>query len=311
MNRTVDDLRRDGYEAVFIAAGAQRSKRIGIPGELEDLEGFDYGLRFLEDVQLGREVQVGRRVAMIGGGNVALDAARTCLRLGGVEVRVLYRRSREEMPVTEVEYEQARDEGVEVDFLVTPTRVMSRDWKVAGLECVRMTLGESDASGRRTPTPLSGSEFSVEADMVIVAVGQSPDATFLSQGSILERTSSETLVVDENTLATNVSGVFAGGDFVTGPGMVIDAIAAGRRAAVAIEKYLAGDSSPVEFFDRRTEPPEPTELEVEEDEELQLRLSPPTLAASLRKLCFDEVEFSYSEADARREAERCLRCDLG
>lgn len=309
-NHSVDDLLSEGFKAVFIAAGAQRSRRIGIPGELEELEGLQYGLRFLQEVRLGHQVRVGRRVAVIGGGNVALDSARTALRLGADEVRIFYRRSREEMPVTVVEYDQAREEGIVVDFLVGPTRVVSKGGKVTGLECVRMTLGEPDASGRRTPAPLSGSEFFVEADTVIAAVGQAPDLTFFRQDSTLP-THGETLAVDANSLSTIVPGVFAGGDCVTGPGMVIDAIAAGRRAALAIQKYFMGDHSLVEIFDHRTGPTEPTgQLEIDESEVLQPRLEVPTLDAPLRKQCFDEVEFNYSEADARREAKRCLRCDL-
>jgi NADH-quinone oxidoreductase subunit F len=312
VNLTVDDLMRDGHSAVFIAAGAQRSQRIGIPGEVEELEGFDYGLRFLRDVKLGRDVKVGKRTAVIGGGNVALDAARTALRLGAEDVDIYYRRSREEMPVTEVEYDQVIDEGIHVDFLVSPTRIVSRDWKAIGLQCVRMTLGEPDASGRRRPIPLAGSEFFVDADTVIAAVGQAPDLTFLPKDSALERTRWETLMVDSNTLCTNVPGVFAGGDFVTGPGMVIEAIAAGRRAAMAIEKYLRADSSRVEVYDRKIAGAvvQAEEREIEETWELQPRLEVPVLAAPLRCACFDEIELNYTEEQARLEAKRCLRCDL-
>jgi len=249
VNFTVEDLRKSGFDAVFIAAGAQRSQRIGIPGEIEDLEGFYHGLRFLRDVKVGKPVRIGRRVAVIGGGNVALDASRTSLRLGADEVDILYRRSREEMLVTEVEYNEALAEGVRINFLVSPTRIVSDKWKVTGLQCIRMRLAEPDASGRRRPIPIPGSEFFVEADTVIAAVGQAPDLSFLPPDSALERTRWERLVVDENRLATNLPGVFAGGDFVSGPGMVIDAIAAGRRAAIAIDKYLKGDTSRVEIYD--------------------------------------------------------------
>jgi len=305
----VDDLLREGYSAVFIAAGATRSRPIGIPGEADGLEGLLSGLPFLEDVRLGRPVQVGRRVAVIGGGNVALDSARTALRLGAREVRIFYRRSREEMPVSDAEYDQAREEGVEVEFLVAPTSIVDDDGRVSGLHVVRMDLGEPDASGRRRPVPRPGSEGAVEADTVIVTVGQEPDLGFLA-GDGIAQTRWGTLKVDPNTLATNVPGVFAGGDCVTGPGMVIDAIAAGRRAAVAIEKYLAGDDSPVDLCDRRTGPPAAGGPAVEGGETLEPRRDPPLLDVPLRCLCFDEVELDYEEADARREAGRCLRCDL-
>ncbi len=313
VNRSVEDLRQEGYDAVLIAAGAQRSQRIGIPGELEEIEGFHYGLRFLRDVKLEREVRVGDRTAVIGGGNVALDAARTAVRLGSRDVHIYYRRSREEMPVSEVEYDQTIAEDVSIDFLVSPTRVVSEGWKVKGLECVRMTLGEIDPQGRRRAVPIPGSEFFVEADTVIAAVGQAPDLTFLPRDSALERTRWETLVVDENTLSTNIPGVFAGGDFVTGPDMVIEAIAAGRRSALAIDKYLRGDSSRVTVYDRKADQEievDSGERETEETWELQPRLEVATVSASARMTCFAEIELNYSEEEAAMEAGRCLRCDL-
>ncbi|TET80635.1 MAG: FAD-dependent oxidoreductase, partial [Anaerolineales bacterium] len=278
VNFTVEDLRRDGFEAVFIAAGAQRSQRIGIPGELEDVEDFHYGLRFLRDVRVGKQVRVGRRVAVIGGGNVAVDSARTALRLGAEEVNIYYRRSRGEMPVTEVEYDEAVAEGIQINFLVSPTRIESSNWKATGLQCIRMQLGEPDASGRRRPVPIPGSEFFVEADTVIAAVGQAPDLSFLPRDSALERTRWETLVVDSNRLSTNVPGVFAGGDFVTGPGMIIEAIAAGRRAAIAIDKHLRDDASRVEMYDlKQRGNGEVGGQEVEESWETQPRLQMPKL----------------------------------
>jgi NADH-quinone oxidoreductase subunit F len=311
VNFTVEDLKKDGFSAVFIAAGAQRSQRIGVPGELEDAEGFYYGLRFLRDARLGRQVRVGRRTAVIGGGNVALDAARTALRLGADEVKIYYRRSREEMPVTEVEYEQAIDEGVKVSFLVSPTRIAIENWRVTGLQCIRMKLGEPDQSGRRRPVPIAGSESFIKADTVIAAVGQAPDLSFLPPDSALERTRWETLVVDSNTLATNISGVFAGGDFVTGPGMVIEAIAAGRRAAISIDKYLRADTSRVEIYDLKAKlTGEELAPEVEEVWEAQPRVAVPTLPVKERKTSFAEIELAFSEEKARQEAKRCLRCDL-
>jgi NADH-quinone oxidoreductase subunit F len=311
VNFTVEDLKKEGYQAVFIAAGAQRSQRIGIPGELEEIDGFHYGLRFLRDARLNRPLSVGRRVAIIGGGNVALDTARTALRLGADEVNIYYRRSREEMPVTEVEYNQAIAEGIQVNFLVSPTRIVSQNWKVTGLQCIRMSLGERDESGRRRPVPITGSEFFIEADTVIAAVGQAPDLSFLPADSALERTRWETLVVDNNTLATNVSGVFAGGDFVTGPGMIIEAIAAGRRAAAAIDKYLKGDTTRVELYDLKAGVVgEVPAQETEETWEAQPRVVEPVLPVQTRKKTFVEVELAFSEEQARQEAKRCLRCDL-
>ena len=311
VNFTIEDLKKDGFEAVFIAAGAQRSQSIGIPGELEDLEGFYYGLRFLRDVKLGKPVRIGRRVVVIGGGNVALDASRSSLRLGAEEVAIFYRRSREEMPVTEVEYDEALAEGIQVNFLVSPTRIVSDNWKVTGLQCIHMSLGEPDASGRRRPLPIPGSEFFAEADTAIAAVGQAPDLSFLPPDSALERTRWERLAVDDNRLATSVPGVFAGGDFVAGPGMVIEAIAAGRRGAVAIDKYLKGDTSRVEIYDLKPSVIEEViTAEGEETWEPQFRPEIAQLPAEERKGSFKETELGFSEEKARQEAQRCLRCDL-
>jgi NADH-quinone oxidoreductase subunit F len=311
VNYTVDDLKAEGLAAVFIAAGAQRSQSVGIPGEIEGVSGFYYGLKFLRDVKLGNPLTVGRRVAVIGGGNVALDTARTALRLGAEQVDIFYRRSREEMPVTEVEYDQAIAEGIQANFLVTPTRVVSENWQLSGLQCVRMQLGEPDESGRRRPVPVEGSDFFVEADTVIAAVGQAPDLSFLPADSALERTRWETLVVDSNNLATNVEGVFAGGDFVRGPGMVIEAIADGRRAAMAIDKYLKGDTSRVEIYDLKASiVAEAPTSETEEVWEVQPRLVEPVLPTQERKRSFAEVELPFSEEVAIQEAKRCLRCDL-
>jgi NADH-quinone oxidoreductase subunit F len=313
VNFTIEDIRKRGFEAVFIAAGAQRSQNIGIPGELEDVEGFYYGLRFLRDVKVGKPIKIGHSVAVIGGGNVALDSSRTAIRLGADEVSIFYRRSREEMPVTEVEYDEALAEGIRVSFLVSPTRIVSDDWKVTGLQCIRMRLGEPDAGGRRRPIPVSGSEFFASADTVIAAVGQAPDLSFLPPDSALERTRWERLAVDENRLATNVPGIFAGGDFVSGPGMVIEAIAAGRRGATAIDKYFRGDTSRVEMYDLKPSVIEEEVGEKEEGEESwepQCRPETPHLPLQERKGSFKEIELAFSEEKARQEAKRCLRCDL-
>ena len=196
---------------------------------MEGLEGLLYGLRFLVDVKVGKPVSVGRRVGVIGGGNVAMDSARTALRLGAEEVDVFYRRSREEMPVTETEYQEAVEEGIKFHFLVSPTRIVSEDWKLRGMECIKMRLGETEVSGRRRPVPIEGSEFFVELDTLLPSVGQAPDLSFLPPDSKLERARWGTLQVDSNTLSTNIPGLFAGGDFVTGPTFLIHAIAAGGR----------------------------------------------------------------------------------
>jgi len=307
---TVEDIKKLGYAAVFIAAGAQRSQRMGIPGEVEELEGFYYGLKFLRDTRIGRKVDIGSRVAVIGGGNVALDAARTALRLGAEEVNIYYRRSREEMPVTEVEYDEAVAEGVKMNFLASPTRIVNKDWKVSGIQFIRMGLGELDARGRRNPVTVPDSDFFVEADTVIAAVGQAPDLSFLPPETEFERTRWETLAVDSNNLSTNIPGVFAGGDFVTGPGMVIEAIAAGRRGALAIDKYLNKDASRVEMYDMKSEVVLPKEQEEEESWEQKQRQLVPVVPVEKRKRSFNEIELGFSPEQAQMESKRCLRCDL-
>ncbi len=345
INFTVEDLKQSGFEAVFIAAGAQKSQQIGIPGEIEDLEGFYYGLRFLRDVKTGKKVEIGRKAVVIGGGNVALDTARTALRLGAEQVEILYRRTFEEMPVSQMEYEEAVAEGIRVNFQVSPTRIVGSNWKVTGVQCIRMEPGEPGKDGRRRPVPVEGSEFFVEADTVFASVGQAPDLSFLPPDSALERSRLETLAVDENRLSTNVPGVFAGGDFVSGPGMVIEAIAAGRRGALAIHKYFEGDPTRVLMYDlqeeapsfgveegegkeakgeRESEPergreserrgrePEPAGGEPDEEELWKPRFRPeiPQLSLEERRGSFQETELAYSEEEAVRESGRCLRCDL-
>jgi NADH-quinone oxidoreductase subunit F len=311
INYTVEDLMEEGYRAVFIAAGTQKSQRIGIPGEDAELEGLHFGLSFLRDIKMGKEVQVGERVAVIGGGNTAIDSARTAMRLGAKEVNIFYRRTREEMPVSEVEFEGALEEGVGINFLVNPTRVLRDNGRVTGLECIRMRLGEADETGRRRPIPVEGTEFHVEADTVIPAVGQAPDLSFLPPDTKLERSRWDALKVDSNTLATNIPGIFAGGDFVTGPTYVVEAIAAGRRGAVAIDKYLRGEPGRVELIEEREEvPSEVLEAELDEVAKEKARIQVPLLPLEDRVKGFAEIELCFSEEKAQEEANRCLRCDL-
>lgn len=311
---TVEDLRKSGYDAVFIAAGAQRSQRVGIPGEIEDLDGFYYGLRFLRDVKIGRNVKIGRRAIVIGGGNVALDTARSAIRLGAEEVTILYRRTREEMTASEAEYEEALAEGLKIEFLVSPTRIVNENWKVTGLQCTRMVLGEPGPDGRRRPVPIPGSEFFMPAETIFAAVGQAPDLSFLPPDSALERTRWETLVVDDNRLSANLPGIFAGGDFITGPGMVIDAIAAGRRGAMSIDKYFRGDKSRVRMYDMKIDNSTAVRQEDSESEDEtwqpQFRPKMAHLSVEERKKSFLETELGFSEEEAREEPKRCLRCDL-
>lgn len=336
VNRTLEDLKKEGYDAFFLGAGANMSHKLGIPGEVDGIEGLYYGLSFLRDIKVGKKIHVGEKVAIIGGGNAAMDSARSCRRLGAKEVNVYYRRTREEMPVADIEYLEAADEGVHFHFLVNPTRIVSENWKVKGLECIRMRLGEADESGRRRPVPIEGSEFFVPADAVIPSIGQAPDLSFLPADMKLELARWGALKVDRNTLCTNIPWIFAGGDFVTGPTTVIDAIAAGRRGAIAIDKYLRKDPSRVEIPDERLEVVFRIErgprfkihstVEVrdeklgaddklkmtEKEEAVALKPRSPTLFLPMEERItgFEEIEIGYTEEQAMEEAKRCLRCDL-
>jgi NADPH-dependent glutamate synthase beta subunit-like oxidoreductase len=239
-NTPVKDLAEvfdQGYRAVFLATGAGMSQKMGVPGE--NSQGVFHALDFLKQVSYGVEIKLGRRVAVIGGGNAAVDAARVARRLGVEEVVVVYRRSREEMPAMPSEVEEMEHEGVKIQFLAAPVKVLSDKQRVTGIECIRMEMGEPDASGRRRPVPVKGSEFTIEVDNVIMAIGQSVDKEMLPDG--LTYTDWGTLSVDPISLETNIDGVFAGGDVVSGPADVIAAIAAGKRAACSIDAYLKGE----------------------------------------------------------------------
>jgi len=232
----MDDLTQKGYKAIFIATGAHKSRELHIEGE--GLSDVFHALDLLGKINMGKKVKLGNRVGIIGGGNVAVDVARTALRLGSKKVVILYRRSREEMPANPWEVKEAEKEGVEIQFLTAPKRVLGED-KVTGIECIRMTLGEPDETGRRRPIPIEGSEYILQLDTVILAVGESPDLSFLPKG--IEVNENNTAVCSPVTLETSLPGVFAGGDVVTGPATVIEAIAAGRKAALYIDRYIRGE----------------------------------------------------------------------
>lgn len=233
---TLDDLFQQGYEAVFIGVGCHLSQSARVKGE--NIEGVVPGVSFLRDLNLGKDVWVGQKVGIIGGGNVAMDAARCSLRRGAKEVTVLYRRSRQEMPASGEEIEAAMHEGITFEFLVAPSEVVPKDGTVGGLKCTRMKLGEPDASGRRSPIPIEGSDFVVELDMLIPAIGQKADLSFLPKDGSMKVTDWGTIIVDDCTGATSRAGVFSGGDCVTGPWIAIGAIADGKRAAKGIDAYL-------------------------------------------------------------------------
>jgi NADH-quinone oxidoreductase subunit F len=307
---TFNDLLEEGFGAVFIAAGAQASKQIGIPGEEEGLEGIYYGLDFLTQIRKGKKVLLTGKTAVIGGGNVAVDVARTALRAGAHEVQIYCLEPRDEMPAWEKDVEEAIDEGIIINPDLSPGKITHEKGRVTGVEFSRC-VSVFDDEGSFNPTcDLDDTRF-VDADNVIISIGQAADMSFLSADSQLERELWGTLVVDTNTLATNVPGVFAGGDFTTGPTFVIRAISSGRRAAIAIDKYLGGDKSRVYIPDEKSARHTATKLALEEEStEDKPRIDVEFEDANERIKDFREVEKGFSEEEAYREAIRCLRCDL-
>ena len=228
------NLEKLGFQATFLSIGAHRNLRLNIPGET--LQGVFSGVEFLRDVNLGKRMKIGKKVAVIGGGNVAVDVARSALRLGVKEVEIYYRRSRKEMPTIPEEVDEAIREGVKIHFLTSPIKMTGRGGKVVGMECVRMRLGEPDEKGRKRPVLIEGSNFKVHADTIITAIGQRVDRKGLKG---LDISQDGTVRVDPETNETSMKGVFAGGDVVTGPGWGIDAIAAGKKGAMSIYRYLS------------------------------------------------------------------------
>ena len=299
--KNLEAIFNQGYKAIFLGTGAGISQKMGIPGE--NTKGVIHALDFLRQVNLGVKVELGERVAVIGGGNAAVDAARVAKRLGAKEVSIVYRRSRAEMPAVATEVNEAEREGVEIHFLAVPVSVLSEDDKLTGIQCIRMELGEPDASGRRRPIPIKGSEFNMDVDNVIIAIGQTVDKAMLPKE--LEYTGWGTLSVDPVTLQTNIDGVFAGGDVVAGPADIIGAIAAGKEAAISIERYLEG----ADLKEGRPTPVKQVKEVSKEGVEIKARSTMPVLEPEKRK-GFAEVELGFDEKTAIEEAKRCLNCGV-
>jgi NADH-quinone oxidoreductase subunit F len=300
------DKLSEEYNAVFVAIGAFKGLKMKIPGE--DTAGVIDAIDFLMDVNLGRPVDIGDRVIVVGGGNSAIDAARVAKRLGK-DTKILYRRTRTEMPAIKSEIEEALKEDIDIQFLAAPVNVISTDGRIEAVECIRMELGEMDQSGRRRPMPVEGSEFKIGVDTLILAISQEPDISSLN-GTKLSVSKWNTVEVDPESLSTNVKGVFAGGDVVTGPNTVTEAMAHGKTAAEMIDKYIKGE--PLERKYEVTRPAlevEAVKLTEEETKSLK-RPQAQSLAMGRRLKGFSEVELGFTEADAIREAKRCLRCDL-
>ncbi|MBE9522623.1 MAG: FAD-dependent oxidoreductase [Proteobacteria bacterium] len=301
---TINDLLKGGYRAVYIAAGAHKGMKLNIHGE-NRYENFQQSVPWFRGVNLGTIREARGKVVIIGGGNAAIDAARVSLRLGADEVHIAYRRTRNEMPADPLEIEDALQEGVQIHALVTPKTVIGDNGTLKGLECLKNRLGEPDSSGRRRPVPIDGSEFFIPADQIIAAIGQTVDKSFAADLNEIGFTKNDLLNVNPYTLETTKKGVFAGGDVVTGPKTVIEAIAQGKKAAASISSYLQDMWMPSfdgEDFQEKDYKP------IDSSEPKMPRTQIPTLNATERIKTFQETNLAMDEETAQREAGRCLDC---
>ena len=292
------------YDAVYIAAGAHKSVALDIPGE-EDLKGVLHGITYMKDINLGNQKKVPSRVAVVGGGFTAIDCARSSLRLGAREVFIIYRRTLKEMPAGELEVNMAEEEAIKILYLTSPIKILGDvGSNVKAIECIKNKLGEPDASGRRRPEPIPGSEFILPLDMVIAAIGQAPDAGFVTEKSGIEFTKWGTVIVDPESFTTSKEGVFAGGDFITGPRNAIEVIGDGRKAARAIDKYLSGGK------ERRFEYTlmEKDPVRKVSGYEAISRQEQDSVEMGERWEIEKEVELGFSKENAAKEADRCLLC---
>ncbi len=286
---------------------------MGVEGEDKGYEGLITGVKYLLDVNMGKDpYPAGKKVVVVGGGNVAMDCVRSSFRIGKPDVNLVYRRTKAEMPADPVEIHDAEEEGVKFHYLCNPTRVIANEGKVIAVECIRMELGEPDKSGRRRPVPVPGSEFLIETDILIPAIGQAVDLSFLDAELGVQMTKWNTVLVDQETFETSRPGVFAAGDCETGPDVLVRACGNGKKAAWRIDQYLKGQSrvpSERERFENLF-----GKIKVyQKDENLgiaggqrreELRMLPP----DTRKWTFDEVEEGFRVDEATKEASRCLRC---
>jgi heterodisulfide reductase subunit A-like polyferredoxin len=304
---TLEKLRSDN-DAVFIATGAHSSLKLGLPGE--ECQDVIHGVDFLHAVALDVPVKLGKKVVVVGGGNVAVDSARTAVRSGSTDVSVVYRRSRKEMPASAEEVKLLEQEGIRIHFLANPVKVISENERLKGVECVRMQLGEPDAKGRRKPVPVKGSEFVIECDTLIPAIGQKP--ALPDRGNLsLVITDTGTLSADACSQSCGCDGVFAGGDAVLGPASVIEAIDHGKRAGIAIDNFLGGRplGEGIRMPEQRPNPLSKEELRRKKNEAAPSRRTEPRLmSAQTRVQGFGEVESVFTEKQAVSEASRCLNC---
>ena len=303
---TLADLKERGYRAFFLAIGTQENRKLNIPGE--ELDGVVDSLSLLFALNLKVGTSVGRNMVVIGGGNTAVDSARAARRKSKRKVTILYRRTAEEMTAVKEDIEEALNEGIAIEYLTAPVEILSDGHRVTGIRCQRMELGEVEPDGRRKPVPIAGSEFVIEADHVVVATGQQPSTVQLNEKDLQVNSENGTIKVDPVTLETSLPGVFAGGDCVSGPNRVAEAMAAGLRAAESIDRYLRGRSL---RKGRGLERPEPAEVNVAE------RYASPDKRAEMPFIPRSQIMGTYEETSmglptevAEREARRCLDCPL-
>ena len=310
---TLSQIFEQGYKAIFIAVGAQTNIPMGVEGEDKGYKGFIPGAFYLLEINMGRDpYPEGKKVVVVGGGNVAIDCVRSSFRIEKPDVNLVYRRTKREMPADQVEIHDAEEEGVKFHYLCNPVRIVAKEGKVVGVECIRMELGEPDESGRRRPVPIKDSEFFIETDILIPAIGQAVDLSFLQDRDGVKTTKRSTLAVKEGTFQTSREDIFSAGDCVTGPDVLVRAAGHGKRAAEKIDLFLRG----MEVRETDEERLEAIlgKIRVYNKEEKigitggqnreRLKMLPP----ETRKWSFDEVEEGFSITQAQKEAERCLRC---
>jgi heterodisulfide reductase subunit A2 len=309
---------KEGFEAVFLATGAHQDKKLNCEGE--DLKGVIPGITFLRDAALSKIKKLDGKVAVIGGGNVAIDSARTALRLGAKEVSIFYRRSRDEMPALEEEVEETLEEGIKINYLTAPVKIEGEKGRSRKLVLIKNELGEPDSSGRRRPVPIQGSEYDYPVDHIIVTIGQNPDIGYLQGGQrTCQLTSWSTVQLSRETiLAVDDNGIFAGGDLVLGPATLTEAIGHGKRAADAISRMLEGES--LDDIEKDIKEKEENTIKLKPEEvftEKQLktfqrakRAVPEKVSPEERIKNFDEIVKPFEEPQAKAEAERCLNCGV-
>lgn len=310
---TLSQMFEQGYKAIFIGVGAQTNTPMGVEGEDKGYKGFIPGVYYLLEINQGRDpYPEGKRVVVVGGGNVAIDCVRSSFRIGKPDVNLVYRRTKKEMPADRVEIHDAEEEGVKFHYLCNPVRIVAKEGKVVGMECIRMELGEPDESGRRRPVPIKGSEFFIEADIAIPAIGQAIDLSFLEEKDGIKTTKRSTIAIQEGTFMTSRPGVFSAGDCVTGPDVLVRAAGHGKRAAEKIDLFLRGEEVKESEEERLEAMVEKIKV-YDKNEKIgisggQKRAMLNMLPPDSRKWIFDEVEQGFSIPVAQKEAERCLRC---